>query len=104
MTQKNPPAVPTSWLSHYRLSLPDGHCVGISIGGHGVPLVFLHGIALNKSVYLRFLSRLSELNFRVIAIDAAAHGHTAPRPRGPFGTRVDLTLRTLGHASKLTLH
>ena len=95
VTPTNPPSAPPSWLSHYRLSLPDGHRVGVSIGGDGVPLVFLHGIALNKSVYLRFLSRLSELNFRVIAIDAAAHGHTAPLPEGPFGTRVDLTLRTL---------
>jgi pimeloyl-ACP methyl ester carboxylesterase len=82
-------------LTHHCLILDDGHRVGISIGGQGIPLVFLHGIGLNRLVYLRFLSRLSALGFRVIAIDAAAHGHTAPLAGGDFRAAVALLNRAL---------
>ena len=77
------------------LTLDDGHRVGVTIGGNGVPLVFLHGIGLNARVYTRFLSRLTVHGFRVIAIDAAAHGQTAPLLGGDFRSNVDLILRTM---------
>lgn len=84
-------------LSHHTIRLEDGHRVGVSVGGRGVPLVFLHGISLNRRVYLRLLSRLAGLGFTTIAIDAAAHGDTARLPRGSssFRERVALTARSL---------
>lgn len=77
------------------VELDDGHHVGLMIGGQGIPLVFLHGIALNTRVYTRFLSRLSGYGFRVIALDAPAHGHTAALPGSTFRDGVDLTIRTM---------
>ena len=34
-------------LSHHVMTLDDGHNVGVTVGGKGVLLVFLHGIALS---------------------------------------------------------
>src|ERR1700758_2177320 len=84
-------------LTHHLLELDDGHEVGVSVGGQGVPLVFLHGLGLNRRAYLRMLSRAAGLGFLVIAIDAAGHGdtHNLPRNAGDLADRVDLTLRTL---------
>ena len=82
-------------LSQHMLQLDDGHRVGVTVGGHGIPLVFLHGIALNTTVYMRFLSRLSAHGFRVIAIDAAAHGRTAPLRGSDFRSAVGLLVRAL---------
>lgn len=84
-------------LTHHLLELDDGHEVGVSVGGQGVPLVFLHGLALNRGAYLRMLSRVAGLGFLVSAIDAAGHGdtHNLPRNAGELADRVDLTLRTL---------
>jgi pimeloyl-ACP methyl ester carboxylesterase len=82
-------------LSCRTVTLPDGHRVGVTTGGHGVPLVFLHGIAMNASVYSRLLSRLAVHGFHVIAIDAAAHGRTAPLVRSDFRSNVELVVRTL---------
>jgi pimeloyl-ACP methyl ester carboxylesterase len=82
-------------LSHQTIQLADGHRVGVTIGGEGIPLVILHGIALNTRVYTRFLSRLSTYGYRVIAIDAAAHGRTAPLPDRDFRSTVNLLTRTL---------
>lgn len=83
-------------LSHDVLRLDDGHRVGVSIGGHGMPLVFLHGYGLNAQAYLRLLSRLGGLGFMVIALDAAGHGATPTVPaESTLEGRVDLTLRAL---------
>ncbi|WP_082135866.1 alpha/beta fold hydrolase [Mycobacterium sp. EPa45] len=83
-------------LRHEVLRLDDGHRVGISIGGRGVPLVFLHGYGLNARAYLRLLSRLGGLGFTVIALDAAGHGGTPTLPaEATLEGRVDLTLRAL---------
>lgn len=82
-------------LSHHQLALDDGHRVGVTVGGRGIPTIFLHGIGLNTRVYTRFLSRLSLHGFRVIAIDAAAHGRTAPLHGGDFGSNVELIARTM---------
>ncbi len=84
-------------LRHHVIRLDDGHEVGVSVGGQGVPLVFLHGLSLNRHAYLRMLSRVAGLGFQVVAIDAAGHGdtHNLPRHAREFGNRVDLTLRAL---------
>ncbi len=84
-------------LTHHVLVLDDGHQVGVSVGGQGVPLVFMHGLALSRRAYVRMLSRFAGLGFLVVAIDAAGHGDTRnlPRDAGEFADRVDLTVRTL---------
>ena len=84
-------------LTHHLIELHDGHEVGVSVGGAGVPLVFMHGLALSRRAYLRMLSRVAGLGFLVIAIDAAGHGETRnlPRSAADLADRVDLTVRTL---------
>ncbi len=80
-------------LSHHRFEMPDGRRVGVSVGGRGVPLVFFHGIGMNRHVYLRLLSRLPQLGFLVVAIDAPGHGETflpAPGARS-FAARMAAT-------------
>ena len=79
------------------MTLDDGHKVGVTVGGKGVPLVFLHGIALSGRAYVRLLSRLAGMGFLVVALDAAGHGVTPnlPRNAADLSHRVDLTLRTL---------
>lgn len=84
-------------LTHHLVKLGDGHAVGVSVGGHGVPLVFMHGLALSRRAYLRLLSRFAALGFLVVAIDSAGHGDTLDLPRGActFDDRVELTIRAL---------
>jgi pimeloyl-ACP methyl ester carboxylesterase len=84
-------------LSHHVITLDDGHKVGVTVGGQGVPLVFLHGIALSGKAYVRLLSRLAGMGFLVVALDAAGHGVTPnlPRSAADLSHRVDLTLRAL---------
>jgi pimeloyl-ACP methyl ester carboxylesterase len=84
-------------LSHQVITLDDGHKVGVTVGGKGVPLVFMHGIALSGRAYVRLLSRLAGMGFLVVALDAAGHGVTPnlPRNAADLSHRVDLTLRTL---------
>lgn len=66
-------------FAHHRIPVGD-HRVGVSVGGAGVPLVFFHGIGMNRHTYLRVLNRLPQLGFMVIALDAPGHGQTgAPR-------------------------
>ena len=79
------------------MTLDDGHRVGVTVGGQGVPLVFLHGIALSGRAYVRLLSRLAGMGFLVVALDAAGHGVTPnlPRNAADLSDRVDLTLRAL---------
>lgn len=84
-------------LSHHVMTLDDGHRVGVTVGGRGVPLVFLHGIALSGRAYVRLLSRLAGMGFLVVALDAAGHGVTPnlPRNAADLNHRVDLSLRAL---------
>jgi fermentation-respiration switch protein FrsA (DUF1100 family) len=63
------------------VTLDDGHRVGVSIGGHGVPVVFLHGLGLSGRTYVRLLSRLAGMGFLVVVLDAAGHGGTPNLPR-----------------------
>src|SRR5271157_3848906 len=73
------------------------HQVGVSVGGAGVPLVFMHGLALSRRAYLRMLSRVAGLGFLVIAIDAAGHGDTRNLHGNArdLADRVELTVRAL---------
>ncbi|GAY13663.1 alpha/beta fold hydrolase [Mycobacterium sp. shizuoka-1] len=83
-------------LCHQVLRLDDGHRVGVSVGGHGTPLVFLHGYGMTAAAYRRLLRRLGGLGFTVIAFDAAGHGSTPTLPAdATLEARVDLTLRAL---------
>jgi pimeloyl-ACP methyl ester carboxylesterase len=79
------------------VTLDDGQKVGVSVGGHGVPLVFLHGLGLSGRAYVRLLSRLAGMGFLVVALDAAGHGGTPNlrRNAADLAHRVDLTMRTL---------
>ncbi len=93
-------AVPTGWrvrFAHHRITLEDGHQIGVSVGGRGVPLVFFHGIGMNRRAYLRLLNRLPQLGFLVVAIDAPGHGESLAPPRGQdtFSRRVSITERVL---------
>ncbi|OMC40163.1 hypothetical protein A5740_24405 [Mycobacterium sp. GA-1841] len=84
-------------FAHQVLDLDDGHRVGVSIGGHGVPMVFLHGLGLNRRHYLRLLDRIAALGFLVVAVDVAGHGDTGDLPcdAAELDDRADLVMRTL---------
>jgi pimeloyl-ACP methyl ester carboxylesterase len=92
-------------LTHHIVELDDGRRVGLSVGGRGVPLVFMHALLLNRRAYLRMLSRIAGLGFLVVAVDAAGHGDTRrlPKDHCSFSDRADSVLRILdalgiGHA------
>jgi pimeloyl-ACP methyl ester carboxylesterase len=55
-------------LRHHIVELDDGHEVGVSVGGQGAPLVFLHGLVLSRRAYLRMLSRVAGLGFQVVVM------------------------------------
>ncbi|OCB12303.1 hypothetical protein A5717_16500 [Mycolicibacterium porcinum] len=82
---------------HHVLELDDGHRVGISVGGRGVPMVFLHGLGMNRRHYLRLLNRVAALGFLVVAVDVAGHGDTLDLPcgAGELSDRTGLVLRAL---------
>jgi pimeloyl-ACP methyl ester carboxylesterase len=86
-------------LRRREIVLPDGHRVGLSVCGEGVPLVVVHGIMAEGMLYARTLRRIAGLGFRVIAVDSAGHGRTAPLGAGGFRWRsyVDLHRRVLDH-------
>ncbi len=84
-------------LTHHIVELDDGRRIGLSVGGQGVPLVFMHGLLLSRRAYLRMLSRIAGLGFLVVAVDAAGHGDTwrLPTDACSFTDRADSVLRTL---------
>ena len=91
-----PHRAPRPRAVHHSVVLDDGHRVGVSVGGRGVPLVLQHGVAMDRRTYLRLLSRLAGAGFLVVAIDAAGHGDTIPLPEPrTFSAMSALTLRTL---------
>jgi pimeloyl-ACP methyl ester carboxylesterase len=63
-------------LRRRTIELDDGHRVGISICGEGVPLVIVHGVIAEGMLYARTRRRLAGAGFRVIAVDSAGHGRT----------------------------
>lgn len=76
--------------------LDDGHQVGVSAAGVGVPFVLLHGIGLSHASYRRCLSYLPSLGFMAVGIDAPGHGRSAPvAPSADFSSRTQVIERAL---------
>lgn len=70
----------TPRLTRHQFTLSDGHPVGLSVAGSGIPLVVIHGFSAEGFLYAQTLSRLVSMGFKVIAIDTAGHGGTAGLP------------------------
>lgn len=86
-------------LKRRTIRLDDGHRVGLSICGEGVPLVMIHGIIAEGMLYARTLRRLAGMGFRVIAVDSAGHGRTdgLGRRGWAWSNYIDLHERVLEH-------
>jgi pimeloyl-ACP methyl ester carboxylesterase len=84
-------------LRRREITLSDGHRVGVALCGEGVPLLLVHGIMAEGMLYAQTLRRIAGLGFRVIAVDSAGHGRTAPLGRRGFrfGAYVDMHRRVL---------
>ena len=72
-----PYTVPFQRMRSHSLRLSDGHRIGVTVGGRGIPLVVAHGYSFAGGLYVQSLSRLASMGFRVMAIDLAGHGTTA---------------------------
>ena len=75
-----PGAVEVPRLARHEVTLADGHQVGVTVAGEGIPLVVVHGFSAEGFLYAQSLSRLVGMGFRVIAIDTAGHGATQGLP------------------------
>jgi pimeloyl-ACP methyl ester carboxylesterase len=86
-------------LARHLITLPDGHRVGVSVCGRGVPLVVVHGFSAEGILYAQTLSRLVDLGFKVIAVDTAGHGGTLGLPTNAqsMASYADLLGRVLDH-------
>jgi len=83
-------------VAHHSVKLDDGHRVGVSVSGRGVPLVLQHGVAMDRRTYLQLMQRLAASGFLVVALDAAGHGDTVPLPEPrTFSGMSALTIRAL---------
>src|SRR2546426_8826354 len=80
-----PYTVPLQRLRSHSLRLSDGHRIGVTAGGRGIPLVVTHGFSFAGGVYVQSLSRLASMGFRVLAIDLAGHGGAAGPGAGGCG-------------------
>lgn len=69
-------------LARHQISLADGHQVGVSVCGRGVPIVLIHGFTAEGMLYAQTLSRIVAAGFKVVAIDSASHGSTQGLPAG----------------------
>lgn len=67
-------------LARHQIRLSDGHLVGVTVAGQGIPLVVVHGFSAEGFLYAQTLSRLVAMGFKVIAIDTAGHGNTQGLP------------------------
>jgi pimeloyl-ACP methyl ester carboxylesterase len=74
--------VPAPKLVRHRITLADGHRVGLAVSGRGIPLVVVHGFSAEGILYAQTLSRLVGMGYKVIAVDSAGHGGTQGLPRG----------------------
>ncbi len=84
-------------LHNHVIETEDGHKVGVTIGGYGVPLVFFHGIAMNRLAYESALELIAESGFFVVAVDAPGHGESDNLARGnaQWSSRVEFMQRVL---------
>ncbi len=69
-------------LARHEVTLADGHRVGVTVCGRGVPIVLIHGFTAEGMLYAQTLSRLVAMGFKVVAIDTADHGSTQGLPTG----------------------
>ena len=69
-----PYTIPLQRLRSHSLRLSDGHRIGVTAGGRGIPLVVGHGFSFAGGLYVQSLSRLASMGFRVLAVDLAGHG------------------------------
>ncbi len=83
-------------LARHVFRLADGHEVGVTVSGRGVPLVMVHGFTAEGFLYAQTLSRLVSMGFKVVAIDTANHGSTQGLPSG--GANFGDYARLLGRA------
>ncbi|HEY5156184.1 MAG TPA: alpha/beta fold hydrolase, partial [Acidimicrobiales bacterium] len=67
-------------VARHSFTLADGHRVGLTVSGHGVPLVVVHGFTAEGFLYAQTLSRLVAKGFKVVAVDMAGHGGTQGLP------------------------
>jgi pimeloyl-ACP methyl ester carboxylesterase len=77
-----PPVAPGVRLARHRITVDDGHRVGVAVCGTGIPAVLVHGFTAEGILYAQSLSRLVGLGFKVVAVDVAGHGATAGLPTG----------------------
>jgi pimeloyl-ACP methyl ester carboxylesterase len=84
-------------LARHVFRLADGHEVGVTVSGRGIPLVMVHGFTAEGFLYAQTLSRLVSMGFKVVAIDTANHGSTQGLPSGGanFGSYATLLGRAL---------
>jgi len=80
-----PFTVPLQRLRSHSLRLSDGHRIGVTAGGRGIPLVVAHGFSFAGGLYVQSLSRLASMGFRVLAVDLAGHGATEGLGAGGWG-------------------
>ena len=71
---------PVPRMSRHSFALADGHRVGLTVSGRGVPLVVVHGFTAEGFLYAQTLERLVAKGFKVIAVDMAGHGGTQGLP------------------------
>ena len=69
-------------LVRHRLTLADGHQVGVAVCGEGMPVVLVHGFSGEGILYAQTLARLVRMGLKVIAVDVAGHGATEGLPTG----------------------
>lgn len=69
-------------LARHQITLADGHKVGVSVCGRGMPIVLIHGFTAEGMLYAQCLSRIVAAGFKVVAIDSADHGSTQGLPTG----------------------
>jgi pimeloyl-ACP methyl ester carboxylesterase len=67
-------------LARHSFVLSNGHRIGLSVSGRGVPLVVVHGFSAEGFLYAQTLHRLVSKGFKVVAIDMAGHGGTQGLP------------------------
>ena len=60
-------------LARHQIELSDGHLVGVTVAGRGVPLVVVHCFSAEGFLYAQSLSRLVKMGFGVLAIVTACH-------------------------------
>lgn len=86
-------------LRRRSITLADGHRIGLSVCGEGVPLVMIHGVIAEGMLYARTLRRLAGAGFKVIAVDSAGHGRTGGlgRKGWSFEHYIDLHEQVLDH-------